>query len=63
MKRGHPDLPCIAGTLLQTDREVVTSVKSGTDYYYFGLIDQLQKYLDIHIPNVSSENLVEINYH
>ena len=46
--QGHPDLPSTARTLLKTDRVVVTQVKSGMDYYYFGVKDQLRKYLSMY---------------
>lgn len=40
---GHPELPATARTLLQTKRNIDTSIVSGMEYYYLGLRNQLER--------------------
>ena len=41
---GHPDLPSTARTLLHTAKQVETQVKSGMEYYYFGMASEILKH-------------------
>lgn len=45
---GHPDLPKTARTLLHTAREVETHLRSGMEYYYFGVEKELLKHFQMY---------------
>ncbi|CAB3977231.1 Hypothetical predicted protein [Paramuricea clavata] len=51
-KRGHPNLPSSARTLLGTKRSISVQVKSGMDYVYLPLAAELLKHFKRHPPNI-----------
>ena len=49
---GHPELPSTARTLLQTSKNVETSVVSGMEYIYLGVTEQVTKAYKICRANI-----------
>ena len=59
---GHPDLPGCARTLLQTSQNIPITRKSGMDYVYLPLSEQLLKHFKRHpVDTVNSTNSLEIS--
>ena len=59
---GHPDLPRCARTLLQTSRSVPIQTKSGMDYVYFPLAEQLLRHFKRHpLETIRKTDSLEIS--
>ena len=59
---GHPDLPSCAHTLLKTSRNIAIQQKSGMEYVYFPLSEQLLRHLKRHpVDTVSRTDSLEIS--
>ena len=57
-QNGHPNLPSSARTLLKTSRNIPTQIKSGMEYIYFSLSDQLLK----HFKQYPSDVVAKTDY-
>lgn len=55
IQSGHPNLPASARSLLKTDRCVPTEVKSGMEYIYFPIKEELLKHF-MRYPTAAREN-------
>ena len=59
---GHPDLPSCARTLLQTSRNIPIQKKSGMEYVYFPLSEQLLRHLKRHpVDTIRGTDSLEIS--
>ncbi|CAC5378361.1 unnamed protein product [Mytilus coruscus] len=58
-KHGHSDIPSTARTILKTKRNIVTEMKSGMEYLYYSLSDQLINVIDKY-PQEVRDNITNL---